>query len=281
MKRIGLFTNLSKDAQGIKTSWIVETANNLDIEVLVAPHICNLINKGIPAEGDEFFLKSDIIISLGGDGTLLQAARQAAKFNKPIIGINMGNLGFLTDTDLTCAEEALLALKENHYYIEKRMMLCGTVVRDKKEHHTFLAFNDIGIMKELVSRIIHLKASINGHEINSYSGDGLLVSSPTGSTAYSLSAGGPIVNPSLECLILTPICPHSLNARSIITNSNDIVEIEVISQNRNITLTADGQAETILSAGDKLFVKKADIYVQLLRTKDQNFFDLVHEKITK
>ena len=137
LKRIGLFTNLSKDAQGIKTSWIVETANNLDIEVLVAPHICNLINKGIPAEGDEF-LKSDIIISLGGDGTLLQAARQAAKFNKPIIGINMGNLGFLTDTDLTCAEEALLALKENHYYIEKRMMLCGTVVRDRRNIILFL-----------------------------------------------------------------------------------------------------------------------------------------------
>ncbi|NLN40830.1 MAG: NAD(+) kinase, partial [Clostridiales bacterium] len=97
--------------------------------------------------------------------------------------------------------------------------------------------------------------------------------------AYSLSAGGPIVNPSLECLILTPICPHSLNARSIITNSNDIVEIEVMSQDRNITLTADGQAVTTLFAGDKLLVKKADIYVELLRTQDQNFFDLLHEKI--
>lgn len=280
MKRIGLFTNLSKDVHGTKTSWIVDKANSLGIEILVAPHIYNLIGKGIAAEEEDFFLQSDIVISLGGDGTLLHAACKAAQYNKPIMGINMGNLGFLTDTDVIHAEDALLALKEKRYFIEKRMMLKGIVVRDKKEQLSFFAFNDIGIMKELVSRIIHLKASINGHEINSYSGDGLIVSSPTGSTAYSLSAGGPIVNPSLECLILTPICPHSLNARSIITNSNDTVEIEVMSKDRNITLTADGQAVTTLIAGDRLLVKKADIYVELLRTKDQNFFDLLHEKIT-
>ena len=280
MKRVGLFTNLSKDTHGAKTEWIVEIANSLGFEILVLPQIYNLIGKGIIAEHKDLFSLSDIVISLGGDGTLLHAARQAAIHNKPVMGINMGNLGFLTDTDLVHAKKALLALKEKRYSIDKRMMLCGTVVRDAVEQPSFFAFNDIGIMKALVSRIIHLKASINDHEINRYSGDGLLISSPTGSTAYSLSAGGPIVNPSLECLLLTPICPHSLNARSIITSSNDIVEIEVMSQDRNITLTADGQAETTLFAGDKILVKKADIYVELLRTQEQNFFDLLHEKIT-
>lgn len=280
MKRVGLITNLSKDPDGSKTERIVEEAIKLGIEVLVAPHIYKLIGKGTVADQDELFLLSDIIMSLGGDGTLLQAARKAALCKKPILGINMGTLGFLTDTDLNHAERALLALKEKSYFIEKRMMLRGTVVRDKVESPSFFAFNDIGVMKSLVSRIIHLKASINSHEINSYSGDGLLVSSPTGSTAYSLSAGGPIINPSLECLLLTPICPHSLNARSIVTSSNDAIEIEVMSQDRNITLTADGQAETTLCAGDKILVSKADIYVELLRTKEQNFFDLLHEKIT-
>lgn len=278
--RVGLITNLSKDADGAKTCWITEMANNLGMKVLVTPEVHCLTGKGTPIDNKDLFLLSDIIISLGGDGTLLQAARQAALSNKPVMGINMGNLGFLTDVDFAQAKKALTSLKENRFFIEKRMMLSGVVIRDKEEYPPFVAFNDIGIMKALVSRIIHLKARVNQHEINSYAGDGLLVSSPTGSTAYSLSAGGPIVNPSLECLLLTPICPHSLNARSIITNSNDIIEIEVMSQDRNITLTADGQAETTLFAGDKVLIKKADIYVELLRTKEQNFFKLLHEKIT-
>ena len=280
MKRIGLITNLSKDSNGSKTGWIIEQANNLGMEILVIPEVYGLIRKGTAVDQNSLFALSDMVVSLGGDGTLLQAARQAALSGKPIMGINMGNLGFLTDVELSHAEMALVALKENRFSTERRMMLSGTVIRGKEEHPPFVAFNDIGIMKALVSRIIHLKARVNHHEINSYSGDGLLVSSPTGSTAYSLSAGGPIVNPSLECLLLTPICPHSLNARSIITNSNDIIEIEVMSTDRNITLTADGQAETTLFAGDKVLVKKADIYVELLRTQEQNFFKLLHEKIT-
>lgn len=280
MKRIGLITNLSKDMDGEKSRWIIEQAKDLDMEVLILPEVHKLIGEGTMAQEEELFFQSDVILSLGGDGTLLQAARQAALCHKPIMGINLGNLGFLTDEDFSKAPRALLALKEDRFTIEERMMLRGVVLRDGSECPPFYAFNDIGIMKALVSRIIHLKASINYHEINSYSGDGLLVASPTGSTAYSLSAGGPIVNPSLECLLLTPICPHSLNARSIITNSNDTIEIEVMSQDRNITLTADGQAEKILKAGDRIQIKKADIYVNLLRTKEQNFFDLLHEKIT-
>ncbi len=279
MKRIGLIANLSKDINGEKTILIARQAKNLGMEVLVLPEVHDLIETGIVAQENDLFLLSDVILSLGGDGTLLQAARQAALNNKPIIGINMGNLGFLTDEDFSHAQRALESLRDNNYSIERRMMLSGAVLRNNIEYPPFLAFNDIGIMKALVSRIIHLKASINHHEINSYSGDGLLVSSPTGSTAYSLSAGGPIVNPSLECLLLTPICPHSLKARTIITNSNDTIEIEVMSQDRNITLTADGRAETTLIAGDRILIKKANVYVNLLRTKKQNFFELLHEKI--
>lgn len=280
MKRLGLITNLSRDAHGKNTRWVVEQANRLGMEIMVIPEVYKLIDKGTVVETKDLFMCSDIILSLGGDGTLLQSARQAALSGKPIMGINMGNLGFLTDVELSNAEAALLALKENRFSIEKRMMLNSTVVREKEEHASFIAFNDIGIMKALVSRIIHLKASVNQHEVNNYSGDGLLVAGPTGSTAYSLSAGGPIVNPSLECLLLTPVCPHSLNARTIITNSNDIIEIEVMSKDRNITLTADGQAAMTLFAGDRVLVRKADMYVKLLRTQEQNFFKLLHEKIT-
>ncbi|HHZ13019.1 MAG: NAD(+)/NADH kinase [Caldicoprobacterales bacterium] len=279
MKIIGLIANLTKDPSGIKTRRIVEIARSLDMRVQVIPGVHDIIKVGEPTPEQQLYSLSDIIVSLGGDGTLLQAACQAALWDKPIMGINTGNLGFLTDGDFSQAPKALEALKEGEYYIERRMMLEGTIVRGEKSCSPFLAFNDIGIMKALVSRIIQLKASVNSHEINSYSGDGLLVSSPTGSTAYSLSAGGPIVDPSLECLLLTPICPHSLNARSIIINCNDIIEIEIMCPDRDIALTADGQAVATLIGGDRILVKKADTYVQLLRTKKQNFFDLIHEKI--
>lgn len=280
MKLLGLISNLSKDRSGEKTEWLIDKAHKQGMKVLVISELYDLIGKGIPVQEDELFYSSDLIISLGGDGTLLQAAKQAAICEKPIMGINMGNLGFLTDVDFLHGESALIALKENRYFIEKRMMLKARVIRDNIELPPFLALNDIGIMKSLVSRVVRLRARVNGQEINSYSGDGLLVSSPTGSTAYSLSAGGPIINPSLECLLLTPICPHSLNARSIVTNVNDKIEIEVMSEDINIILTADGQSEVLLVQGDRVIVEKADLYVELLRTNNQNFFELIHEKIT-
>jgi len=279
LKFIGLIANLTKDPCGTKTRRIVEIARSLDLRVQVTPEVYDVIEAGESTPGNKLYALSDIIVSLGGDGTLLQAARQAALWDKPVMGINTGNLGFLTDGDFSQAYDALRALRDGEYYIERRMMLEGTIVREEESCSPFLAFNDIGIMKALVSRIIQLKASVNNHEINSYSGDGLLVSSPTGSTAYSLSAGGPIVDPSLECLLLTPICPHSLNARSIIISCDDIIEIEIMCPDRDITLTADGQAVATLIGGDRILVKKADTYVKLLRTKDQNFFDLIHEKI--
>ncbi|HZJ56764.1 MAG TPA: NAD(+)/NADH kinase [Clostridia bacterium] len=279
MKTIGLIANLSKDPCGAKTREIVEIAHSQNMKVQVIPEVYDAIKRGEPTSETELFSSSDIIISLGGDGTLLQAACKAALCDKPVMGINTGNLGFLTNEDFSHADRALKSLKKGHYSIDKRMMLEGTIRREGKSGTPFFAFNDVGIMKALVSRIIRLKASVNNHEINSYSGDGLLISSPTGSTAYSLSAGGPIVDPSLECLLLTPICPHSLNARSIIINYSDIIEVEIMSPDRDITLTADGQAVTTLVRGDRILVRKADIYVKLLRTRGQNFFDLVHEKI--
>lgn len=279
MKTIGLITNLSKDPSGAKTQKVLRLAQDLGFEILILPDVYQLIKEGIPRYQNELFSLSHVIVSLGGDGTLLQAARLAALHDKPIMGLNMGNLGFLTDVDFCYSEEALKALKEGRCSLEKRMMLRGEIVGEGISIPPFLAFNDIGIMKALVSRIIHLKASVNSYEINSYLGDGLLVSSPTGSTAYSLSAGGPIVNPNLECLLITPICPHSLNARSIVINSKDTVEIEIMCHNRDITLTADGRAEATLVAGNKVVIKKADTYVKLLRTKDQNFFELLHKKI--
>ncbi|HZJ83509.1 MAG TPA: NAD(+)/NADH kinase [Clostridia bacterium] len=281
MQRIGLISNLSKDDCGMKTKCLVDRAHNLGMDILVMPEVYNLIGKGIAVQREKLFSSSDLIISLGGDGTLLQAAGEAALCKKPIMGINMGNLGFLTDVDFLHAENSLIALKEGRYSVEKRMMLRGSVIRDDIQLSSFVALNDIGVMKSTVSRTIILRAKINDQEISSYSGDGLLVSSPTGSTAYSLSAGGPIVNPSLECLLLTPICPHSLNARTIVTNVNDKIEIQVMGEEPNIILTGDGDSEATLINKDRVIVEKSDLYVELLRTRQKNFFQLIHEKITR
>ncbi|NLJ41677.1 MAG: NAD(+)/NADH kinase [Clostridiales bacterium] len=279
MRRIGFITNLSKDIDGSKTSSILQIANNLGMEALVSFDVHRLTGMGKPARDEDLFGTSDVIITLGGDGTLLHAAGFAVLADKPIMGINMGNLGFLTDTDFSQAKYALNAICRGQFHIDKRMMLKCEIIQDRGGSQQFVAFNDIGIMRSLVSRIIHLKVKVNQQELSSYSGDGLLVSSPTGSTAYSLSAGGPIVNPNVECLILTPICPHSLNSRSVITSVNDIIRIEVKSQDPDITLTADGQSQAVLKAGDEVLISKAAVYAKLIRTKDSNFFRIFHEKI--
>lgn len=279
MKRIGLITNITKDITGEKTSEIIDYIYSFGMDVLVTHDIYSLVNKGTRVSADSIYRESSLILTLGGDGTLLQSARKSAITKKPIMGINLGNLGFLTDNDFKHAKEVIEAIALDEYHIENRMMLEATLIRKDNVVKQYIALNDIGITKAMVSRIIKLKASINDNVIGSYKGDGLIIASPTGSTAYSLSAGGPIVNPSLECLLLTPICPHTLNGRTIMTSSNDMIEIELECKERDIGLMADGKHEIILDEGDKIQIRKSKYFVELMRTSRINFFDLLNEKI--
>lgn len=281
MKIIGVIANTGKD-KGLKyTRRVVDRIKSLNGNYNIKSEIA--VRLGLTSSNpndDDVINKSDIIVSLGGDGTFLNVARKAYAKNKPILGINLGTLGFLTEIDKKEMDTAIERLLKNGYAIEERMMLYAEVLRDGMIIASDVALNDIVISRIALSRILHIKTYINGIFVDSFPGDGLIVSSPTGSTAYSLSAGGPIVEPDLDIIMVTPICPHILHSRSIITKSGRVVEV-VIDENyqHNAMLTVDGQEGVKVKSGDMIRIKKAACSVKIIKFDKREFFNVLRSKI--
>ncbi len=223
--------------------------------------------------------KVDLILVLGGDGTLLNIARYAAPHNVPILAVNLGSLGFITEIKIEEVFQALdEALKEN-YSIEKRMMLQGSVIRQNKTVQKYLALNDIVISKEIISRIIHIETYIDMKYVTTYHADGLIISSPTGSTAYSLSAGGPIVHPCMDALVLSPICPHTLTNRPLIVPPEDRIDLIIKAIEQNVVLTIDGQIIFHLIPGDKVRISRARPRLKLIVPGNRNYYEVLRNKL--
>ncbi|MEO1923988.1 MAG: NAD(+)/NADH kinase [Nautiliaceae bacterium] len=221
-------------------------------------------------EFDEMCKESDFLVALGGDGTLISLARRAYKYDKPVLGINAGNLGFLTDINPENIEEFLDDFLKENYRIDKRM-----VIEIEYGNKFLYAFNDVVISKDIISSMIHIKVDTNESFLNTYHGDGLIISTPTGSTAYNLSAGGPVVYPLTESFILTPICPHSLTQRPLILPSNFELELEV--KEKTAKLIIDGQE--IYNIKDKIKIKKAKKPAKLIHRIERNYFEVLREKL--
>ena len=219
---------------------------------------------------EEMCRQVDFIVALGGDGTLISVARRAYKFDKPILGINAGNLGFLTDINPENVEEFLDNFLKGNYRIDKRM-----VIEIEYKNSTLYAFNDVVVSKDVISSMINIQVDTNESFLNTYRGDGLIISTPTGSTAYNLSAGGPVVYPLTESFILTPICPHSLTQRPLVLPSDFILEISVKEDIAKLIL--DGQE--IHSLNDKITLKKAKRSAKLIHRSERNYFDVLREKL--
>jgi NAD+ kinase len=220
--------------------------------------------------------QADLIVVLGGDGTLLSVARAVGDLAIPIVGVNLGDLGFLTATTLDEMIPALDALLRGEMVIEDRMMLAVRVARDGQTVGNWLALNDAVITKGAVSRIINLSVSIDGQHAIRYRADGLIVSTPTGSTAYSLSAGGPILFPTTDGIVLTPICSHTLTNRPIVVPGDQHVEITLLTA-QEVMLTIDGQVGFGLSEHDVVEVGRAPAAIRLVRFKD--FFSVLRTKL--
>jgi NAD+ kinase len=216
---------------------------------------------------------------LGGDGTLLRAARLAATEDIPVFGVNLGGLGFLTQIGIDDLEKSLGKLYQGRYFLDERMMLSCIVKRREKEIKKFTALNDVVIGKGAFARIICLATYVNNDYVITYSADGLVVSTSTGSTAYSLSAGGPIVNPNINSIILTPICPHTLSARPIIIGENDQVKITLESSEEKVMVTIDGQEGFILRPNDEVIIKKSEHKARLITFKEKSFYAILREKL--
>ena len=228
---------------------------------------------------DDIYSKSDLIIAIGGDGVMLEVARRATPCGIPILGINMGRVGYMTELEMN-ELDLLGKIFTEEFYLDERAML-RVDIRSNKGQSRFSAYalNEAVIANGSTARIIDLELSDNGRLVSEYRADGLVIATPTGSTAYSLSAGGPIVDPKLSCFCVTPICPHSLVARPLVFPDSAILEIKNICVREKILhLTVDGKATFDLFFGDIVVITKAAISTKLLRIKDEDFYSKIRMK---
>ncbi|MCX7747511.1 MAG: NAD(+)/NADH kinase [Clostridia bacterium] len=281
MKKIGIIANQDRDPGFKYTKTLVESIIQNLGEVLLPKEIAPELNLNIQGyEQDEIINQSEIVVCLGGDGTFLKVARMLYNKEVPILGINLGSLGFLTEVDRNDIPTAAEAIVGGKFGVEERMMLETKIVRTDGSVERDIALNDIVVSRGALSRILHLKTYINHVFIDSFPGDGLIISSPTGSTAYSLSAGGPIVEPDTDLIIVTPICPHILYSRSFVTPGERLVRVVIDeAYGHTAMVTVDGQKGYEVKGGDSIEIKKAASNVKIIRINKRNFFNILRTKI--
>ena len=227
---------------------------------------------------EEMFKICDIAITVGGDGTIIHAAKYAARFNKPLIGVNVGRLGFAADIEIDGINE-LTRILDGDYSVEERILFDVEVIKNGVSKN-YLAVNDAVIARGQLSKIIDLQVTLDNEVIAKYRADGLLFSTPTGSTAYSLSAGGPIIAPKLDCILMTPVCPHSLFSRSVVFEGNSVITVSVnVPSECCCVLTIDGEKNVDILADDKVKIKKSDLKLKFVSIYKRNFYRKLNEKL--
>jgi NAD+ kinase len=223
--------------------------------------------------------KVDLVFVLGGDGTLLGVARHLAVHKLPILGINLGNLGFLSEAEPEDLHSAVDRVLRGDYHLEQRMMIEASIIRNGQVIHENIALNDVGIAKGSFGRMITLSVFVDDMFVDKYSGDGLIVSTPTGSTAYSLSCGGPIVSPNINVILVTPICPHRLNSRPFLVQKNQSVRVEVSATHNDMGVTIDGQVGYRVERNDTILIRKSQHFTTLIKWQERGFFDVLRQKL--
>lgn len=280
MKNIALIPNETRDLNLVETKNIIEILKSFGAEVALEQKFRNKVS-GVQFGTLTQILKSaEAAIVLGGDGTILGVAPQAAVYGVPILGINLGNLGFLSQAERG-DYSVFKRLFSGEYSVTSCMMLDAVKVSRGVEGRRYLALNDIVVTAGGGSRMINISAAINGTNIGLYSADGLIVASAVGSTAYSLSAGGAVLHPDLDAMIITPICPHTLKARSTVVPASDEIWLSPAQPYRSeISILADGNQVDVLKTDEFIKVTKSKYRTRLIKPKDKNFFDVLREKLS-
>jgi NAD+ kinase len=231
--------------------------------------------RSLPLE--ELLGKSETLIAFGGDGTMLAAARMLGKRDIPILGVNLGKLGFLAEVGVDELYPFVDAILEGHYRIEHRMVLKAVV--EKQEYEELYGLNDVVLERSGTTRVINIETYVNEEYLITYMADGLIISTPTGSTAYSLAAGGPIVTPQSKVIAISPICPHTLTARPIVVPDDSTIKVLISERNRKVLITADGQVQHQIEAPVEFAIGKADYSIQLVKWEDRSYYDLLRTKL--
>jgi NAD+ kinase len=224
-------------------------------------------------------VSADLAFVFGGDGTILSASRKLNEKQIPLIGVHLGKFGFLADLTSREIRDSLEKIFSGEYVISQRMLLTCKVIRSEQVINKTLGLNDAVVSRTSLSRLISIKLYVNEKIVNTYSSDGLIVSTPAGSTAHSLSAGGPIVTPDMEAFIITPICPHTLSNRPLVVSGDSKIEMEQISESRGVGLTVDGQVYFDVKVGDRVVIEKAEKKLQLIDIQTRTFYDVLREKL--
>lgn len=258
---------------------VVRFAEERGLRLLLEPELLALAPGGDPLTAERC-AELDLLLTLGGDGTLLRGARMVAQHGVPVLGINLGHLGFLTSASPGEAKEALAQVLAGESSIDARMTLqVRAEGRSGGARGEWLALNDAAVHMGGVARVIRLAVTAQGEEVGTYSADGIVLATPTGSTAYSLSAGGPIVSPTVDCIVATPICPHTLAVRPLVLPADAEVTVELLPPSKPSVLTIDGQEGATLAPGDRVSVRRGDQPVRLVRFPGQSFFSTLRRKL--
>lgn len=283
MKHFLIRTNESKD-QGFEVTNLIKdflekNGKTVELEIMNDEKIYGK-EEATVFEGSK---RPDAIIVLGGDGTMLRAARDLVEEEIPLLGVNLGSLGYLAEVEKSNITSALSDLISGEYFIEERMMLEGTIIRDGNVVTRTVALNDISVLKSQPFRAINFDVYVNGQFLKSYGADGVIVSTPTGSTGYNLSAGGPIVEPCADLLVLTPVCPHTMNSRSIVLAGEDEVYIEIKEAKNGGDQVAfamsDGAAHFDLKTGDSFIMRRSDKRTRIIKLNKVSFLEILQRKM--
>lgn len=283
MKHFYIITNEHKDPQLAVTYKIAEFLEQHGKKCTIQAELSG--RKSGEHYTDSAYIPEDVdgVLVLGGDGTLLQAARDTIDRNLPLLGVNLGTLGYLAEVEKSNLEAALKQLVMEQYTIEERMMLSGRIQKDGKWMADEYALNDIALTRKGALQIIHFDITVNGQFLREYGADGILVATPTGSTGYNLSAGGPIVEPGARILLMTPICPHTLHSRSIVLSSEDEIGISVgkdrDGRRQTVEVAFDGGHNVELSTGDQIRLKRSEKVTRIIQLNKVSFLEVLHKKM--
>lgn len=279
IKKIGIIANVGKEkalkyASQLK-NWVLEK----NLEVFLEKEVAEKLGEASGFKCEELASLADVIVVLGGDGTILRAARSVKEFDVPVLGINLGDFGFLTEVNLDEMFDAMEVVLSGKHQTDKRMMLDVAINREEKLISEGFVLNDVVINRGNLSRIIELRTFVNGQYMTTFKADGLIISTPTGSTAYSLSAGGPLISPELDSIIINPICAHTLTNRPVVFPSDVNIEVILWTKEEGATLTLDGQDSVTLESEDVIAVKKSKHYTNLIISPYRDYLEILRTKL--
>ena len=278
-KTIGLIAHTGKPGVAELVNAMVDEFSRHSMPVLIEKDTAALAGRKSDLTMLELAKKSDLLVVLGGDGTILNVTDHIAETLKPIFGINVGSLGFLTGVSSPAFRDAVESIAKDKINFSQRSLLELSITGAKTEQEPMIALNDAVFSRGELSRLIRLKTRVNGEALTEFNADGLIIATPTGSTAYSLSAGGPILEPESGVFVITPICPHVLTNRSIIVSHDSVIEVEASEPDYPVFLTVDGREPMRLARGAVVTIRKAKKTLQLAALPDVSFFSLVRQKL--